>query len=272
MTLLSIKNLQASVEDKNILKGVNLNIQPGEIHAIMGPNGSGKSTLANVLSGHPQYQVTKGEVLFDDKDLLNLSPNERSHEGLFTVFQSPRSIEGVNFQQFLHTIHKTHVLSAKKMTEKEAMKNREVRRKISLVHFKKAIKLKVPELKMPEQFLERDLNVGFSGGEKKKAEILQMNTLQPKLVILDELDSGLDVDALKICCQEVKKLQEQGVAVLMITHFTRIFKYLPPEFVHLFQNGNIQKTGEIELAQQIESDGYAEFCPNETPECEQVCK
>ena len=257
MSLLKIKNLFAGVEEQNILQGVDLEIKPGEIHAIMGPNGSGKSTLSNVIMGNPTYSISQGDVQFEGESIKELEPNERSHKGIFMVFQSPRAIQGANMRSFLHTIYKSKILTQKGMTADEAKKDKDTRRSISIATFKKLLREKLPEVKVKEEFMERHLNEGFSGGEKKKSEVLQMKLLKPKLAILDELDSGLDVDSLRICCEEIKKIaKEENIALLIVTHFTRIFDYIQPDFVHKFKNGKIVETGDISLAHKIEEEGY----------------
>lgn len=257
MSLLSIKNLHAGIESQEILKGVNLEVKAGEIHAIMGPNGSGKSTLANVLMGNPAYQVSSGSVDFEGKNLLELKPNERCHAGISMVFQSPRVISGVNMRNFLHTIYKERILQQKGLTADEAKKDKITRKEMALSTFKNLLQMELPALHVKEAFMERNVNEGFSGGEKKKAEVLQMRLLKPKLLILDELDSGLDVDALKICAEAVMKLaKEENMAIILVTHFTRIFQFIPPDVVHVFQQGEITESGNIKLAEKIEKEGY----------------
>jgi Fe-S cluster assembly ATP-binding protein len=240
--MLNIKNLEAAVDNKNILKGLNLNIKPGEVHAIMGPNGSGKSTLANVLSGKNGYE-TEGEIFFDGINLNDLKIEERAQKGIFLAFQYPLEIPGVNTNNFL----KTSLNSVRKARgEKE----------LDTLTFLKLIKEKAKELNIDEKFLSRQLNVGFSGGEKKKNEILQMSMLAPKLSILDETDSGLDIDALKIVSEGVNALRSKESSFLIITHYQRLLEYIKPDFVHVLINGQIVKSGGSELALELESKGY----------------
>lgn len=240
--LLQIKGLTASIEERQILKGVNLTVNPGEVHAIMGPNGSGKSTLAKVLAGHPSYSVTGGSALLEGKDLLALEPDERSKAGLFLAFQYPHEIPGVSILNFLRTALNSRL-------EKE----------MPVLEFRKLLYSKMEMLGMDKAFATRFVNDGFSGGEKKRCEILQMAVLQPKLAVLDETDSGLDIDALKIVSQGVNKIKEEGTpkpGVVVITHYNRILDYLKPDFVHVFADGRILKTGGSELAHELEERGY----------------
>jgi len=243
--MLSIKNLRAKIDNKEILRGLNLNINPGEVHAIMGPNGSGKSTLSNILTGKKGYEV-EGEVTFEKEDLLKLEPEERAHKGIFLAFQYPLEIPGVNTNIFL----KTSINAIKKARgEKE----------FDAIEFLKLIKKKSADLKFDEKILSRQLNVGFSGGEKKKNEILQMSILNPKLAILDETDSGLDIDALRVVSEGVNTLRNQNNAFLIITHYQRLLDYIIPDYVHVLKNGQIIKSGGPELAKNLEKLGYKDF-------------
>jgi Fe-S cluster assembly ATP-binding protein len=241
--ILEIKNLSAGVEDKQILKGVSLTISAGEVHAIMGPNGSGKSTLAAVLAGREGYEVTGGEVLYNGKDLLDLDPEERAREGLFLAFQYPVEIPGVNSTYFLKAAL-NEVRKSKGESELDAME------------FLTLVKDKVKLLELPDELLKRSVNEGFSGGEKKRAEIFQMAVLEPKLAILDETDSGLDIDALKIVAGGVNKLKRADSAQLVITHYQRLLNYIIPDFVHVLVDGRIVKSGGKELAFELEARGY----------------
>ena len=240
--MLQITNLSASIDDKKILDGFNLKIKPGEVHALMGPNGSGKSTLANVLTGKNGYQV-EGQVLYQGKDLLNLPIEERAQNGLFMAFQYPLEIAGVNTNNFLKTSLNT-VRKVRGLKELDSL------------DFLNLIKTKVKKLKIDEKMLNRQLNVGFSGGEKKKNEILQMTILEPKLAILDETDSGLDIDAMKIVADGVNSLRSKDRSFLIITHYQRLLDYIKPDFVHILVDGKITKTGCSELALELEKVGY----------------
>lgn len=240
--MLAIKGLHASVDQKEILKGISLDIEPGKIYALMGPNGSGKSTLANVLVGHPKYKVTKGSIDFFGEDIVSMSPDLRAQRGLFLSFQYPKSIPGVTMANFLRAAYK-------------AVKKEDIR----VFDFQKKLKEKMTILNMPSDFTGRFVNEGFSGGEKKKAEILQAMLLEPQLIIMDETDSGLDVDALKIVAQGVKKLMNPKTSVLLITHYTRILKYLKPDVVHILKAGQLVESGGPELAQKIEEHGFDEL-------------
>ena len=240
--MLEIKNLKASINNRNILKGLNLKINPGEVHALMGPNGSGKSTLSNILSGKKGYE-TSGEIFYEKDNLLDLEIEERAHKGIFLAFQYPLEIPGVNNNNFL----KTSVNAIRKAKgEKE----------YDALEFLKIVKQKATDLKFEEKNLNRQLNVGFSGGEKKKNEILQMSILQPKLSILDETDSGLDIDALKVVSDGVNALRNSNNSFLIITHYQRLLNYIKPDFVHVLKNGTIVKSGNFELALQLEDKGY----------------
>jgi len=243
---LTIKDLVAQVEDKVILKGTNLTVRAGEIHALMGPNGSGKSTLANVLMGNPFYQVVKGEVLYRGEDLLAMSPDERARKGLFIAFQYPVSIPGVTMASFLRT-----AVSARRGYDKDAL--------MSLAEFQKLVKAKVEELQVDPAVLGRYVNEGFSGGEKKRGEILQMAVLEPEIAIMDETDSGLDVDAVKIVAAGVNRMYESSgrkMGVLVITHYPRILKYIKPTTVHVMFDGRIVTSGDAALAEELDQIGY----------------
>lgn len=241
--MLSIKNLHASVEDKEILKGVNLEIKPGEVHAIMGPNGSGKSTLAYVLAGHPRYSVTDGLIEFLGQDITNAKPEERARLGLFLAFQYPLEIPGVSIANALRLAYNSIAKA----------QNRE---ELPVPKFRELLLAKMSELSMPDDFIGRALNEGFSGGEKKKAEILQAAVLEPKLLILDETDSGLDVDALRIVADGINRLRREDRSILLITHYQRILQYIEPDFVHVFVGGRIARSGKKELAEELEGNGY----------------
>ena len=243
--MLQITNLSASIDNKKILNGFNLKIKPGEIHAIMGPNGSGKSTLANVLTGKNGYQV-EGQVLYQGKNLLKLPIEERAQKGLFMAFQYPLEIAGVNTNNFLKTSLNT-VRKVRGLKELDSL------------DFLNLIKTKTKNLKIDEKILNRQLNVGFSGGEKKKNEILQMTILEPKLVILDETDSGLDIDAMKIVSDGVNSLRSKDRSFLIITHYQRLLDYIKPDFVHVLVDGKIAKTGCSELAVELEKIGYGKM-------------
>jgi Fe-S cluster assembly ATP-binding protein len=240
--MLQIKNLKAKIDNKEILKGLNLEIKPGEVHAIMGPNGSGKSTLSNVLSGKKGYTVS-GDIRYLNENLLDLEIEERAHKGIFLAFQYPLEIPGVNTNIFLKTSLNT-------------IKKAKGEKELDAIEFLKLVKQKASELKFDEKILSRQLNVGFSGGEKKKNEILQMSILNPKLSILDETDSGLDIDALKIVSKGVNALRSKESSFLIITHYQRLLEYIKPDFVHVLINGQIVKSGGSELALELESKGY----------------
>ena len=242
-TILEIKELEASIENKQILKKLNLKINQNEIHVIMGPNGSGKSTLSKIITGHPSYTVDNGSIEFLNKDLLSLSPEERSHEGIFLAFQYPVEISGVTNYDFLRLSYNEK--------QKYLKKN-----EVTPLEFMNLIEINLKKLKIPNEFLNRDLNQGFSGGEKKKNEILQMLILNPDLIILDELDSGLDIDAIKIICETINKNLSLNTSLIVITHYPRILNYLKPDFVHIMRNGKIIKTGNTELIEIIENEGY----------------
>ena len=241
--ILEIKNLSAGVEGKQILKGISLTISPGEVHAIMGPNGSGKSTLAAVLAGRAGYEVSGGEVIFDGKDLLDLNPEERAREGVFLAFQYPVEIPGVNSTYFLKAAL-NEVRKSKGQPELDAME------------FLSLVKDKIKLLELNEDLLRRSVNEGFSGGEKKRNEIFQMAVLEPRLAILDETDSGLDIDALRIVAGGVNKLKRPDSAQLVITHYQRLLNFIIPDFVHVLYDGRIVKSGDKQLALELEAKGY----------------
>ena len=243
--MLEIKNLKACIENKEILKGLNLNIKVGEVHAIMGPNASGKSTLSNILSGKKGYEIS-GEVRFENNNLLKLGIEERAHKGIFLAFQYPLEIPGVNTNNFLKT-------------SLNAIKKARGEKELDAIEFLKLVKKKSSDLKIEEKILNRHLNVGFSGGEKKKNEILQMSILNPKLSILDETDSGLDIDALRIVSEGVNTLRDSKNSFLIITHYQRLLNYIKPDYVHVLKNGKIIKTGNFELALELEKKGYENF-------------
>ncbi len=244
--MLEIKNLHVSVEDKEILKGVNLTIPKGEIHAIMGPNGSGKSTLSYVIAGKPDYEITKGEILLDGENILDLEPDERAVKGLFLAFQYPLEIAGVTTMTFLKS-----AMNAQRKARGEG--------ELSTPDFMRAVKEAAKMLDIDSEMLKRPLNVGFSGGEKKRAEILQMALLRPKMCVFDETDSGLDIDALKIVSQGVNAMRDENRSMLVITHYQRLLNYIIPDVVHVFSNGKIVKSGDKSLALELEKEGYAKF-------------
>lgn len=245
MSKLEINNLHVSVSGKEIIKGLNLTINTGEVHALMGPNGTGKSSLSNAIMGHPNYEITEGQVLIDGVDISEYSTEERSHLGIFLAFQYPVAIPGVTLANFLRV-----AVNAK-------LKNKDPESKgISLVEFRKKMKAKMDLLKMDHAFAGRYLNDGFSGGEKKRAEILQMAMLEPKFAILDETDSGLDIDAIRIVSEGVNSLAGDDLGVLVITHYQRMLNYIKPDFVHILYEGKIVETGGPELALKLEDHGY----------------
>jgi len=241
--MLEINNLHASVEDKGILKGINLKVNAGEVHAIMGPNGAGKSTLASIIAGNENYEVSEGEILLNGEDISELAPEERAHKGVFLSFQYPVEIPGVSVTNFM----KTAINESRKANGLEEMPANEML---------KLIREKSELLEIDRKFLSRSLNEGFSGGEKKRNEIFQMAMLQPKLAILDETDSGLDIDALRIVANGVNKLKSQDNAVVVITHYQRLLDYIVPDFVHVLMDGKIVKSGTKELAYELEEKGY----------------
>ena len=244
-SVLEIRNLHVSVEDKPILKGLNLTVRQGETHALMGPNGTGKSTLAYTLMGHPSYVVTEGEVIFKDINLLELKTDARSRMGLFLAFQYPVAIPGVSVANFLRT-----AINTRRRALNPADKG------ISIPEFRKLLRSKMEMLKMSPDFAGRYLNDGFSGGEKKRAEVLQMAVLEPEIAVLDETDSGLDIDALRIVASGVEALAGPHLGVLVITHYQRILNYIKPEFVHIMLDGRVVETGGPDLAQHLEEKGY----------------
>ncbi|WP_395046947.1 Fe-S cluster assembly ATPase SufC [Flavobacterium sp.] len=241
--MLSIKNLHASIEDKEILKGINLEVKAGEVHAIMGPNGAGKSTLSSIIAGNENYNVTAGEILLEGEDISELAPEERAHKGVFLSFQYPVEIPGVSVTNFM----KTAINESRKARGQEDMPANEML---------KLIREKSELLEIDRKFLSRSLNEGFSGGEKKRNEIFQMAMLEPKLAILDETDSGLDIDALRIVANGVNKLKSKDNAVIVITHYQRLLEYIVPDFVHVLHDGKIVKSGGKELALELEEKGY----------------
>lgn len=241
--MLKIKNLHAGVEGNEILNGINLEVAPGEVHAIMGPNGSGKSTLASVIAGKEEFEVTEGVIFFEGKDLEDMAPEERAHNGIFLSFQYPVEIPGVSVTNFM----KTAINESRKARGKEDMPANEM---LKLIREKSAM------LDIDRKFLSRSLNEGFSGGEKKRNEIFQMAMLEPKLAILDETDSGLDIDALRIVANGVNKLKSKENAVIVITHYQRLLEYIVPDFVHVIHEGKIVKSGSKELALELEEKGY----------------
>ena len=241
--MLEIRNLHAAVDGNPILKGINLTIKKGEIHAIMGPNGSGKSTLAKVLAGHPAYEVTEGEVLYERKNLLEMSTDERAREGVFMAFQYPIEVPGVSNAQFLRLAYNE---KRKHLGEEE----------LDPLEFKDLLKERAKIVEMDASFMTRSVNEGFSGGEKKRNEILQMAVLEPKLAILDETDSGLDIDALRIVAGGVNHLHNSENAVVLVTHYQRLLNYIVPHYVHVLANGRIAREGGKELALELEEKGY----------------
>jgi Fe-S cluster assembly ATP-binding protein len=243
MSMLDVKNLHVTAEGKEILKGLDLHVNPGEVHAIMGPNGSGKSTLARALSGHPQYEVTGGSVQFEGKDLLDMDPDERAREGVFMAFQYPVEIAGVNNANFLKA-----ALNAKRKHVGQP--------ELDAMEFMTLVKEKSKLLEIDDSMLRRAVNEGFSGGEKKRNEIFHMALLEPKLAILDETDSGLDIDALKLVAAGVNAMRSPERAFVVVTHYQRLLNYIIPDFVHVLSNGRIVKSGGKELALELEARGY----------------
>jgi len=241
--VLEIRNLHAAIDGNEILKGINLTIKKGEIHAIMGPNGSGKSTLAKVLAGHPAYEVTAGEVLYDERNLLDMAPDERAREGVFMAFQYPIEVPGVSNAQFLRLAYNE---KRKHLGEEE----------LDPLEFKDLLKERAKIVEMDASFMSRSVNEGFSGGEKKRNEILQMAVLEPKLAILDETDSGLDIDALRIVAGGVNHLQNSENAIIVVTHYQRLLNYIVPDYVHVLFDGRIAREGGKDLALELEEKGY----------------
>ncbi len=246
MSLIEIKNLHVSVQDKEILKGISLSINAGEVHAIMGPNGTGKSTLSNIIAGRAGYEITTGSVTYDGQDLLALAPDARARAGVFLAFQYPVEIPGVSTSAFLKT-----AINAKRRAEGKP--------EIDAMEFLKLVKAKNKALGIPDDMIKRPLNVGFSGGEKKRAEVLQMTLLEPRFAVLDETDSGLDIDALKVVSDGVNALRGPERAFLVITHYQRLLNYIVPDHVHVMAGGRIVKSGGKELALELEADGYAKY-------------
>lgn len=245
MSELEIRNLHVSIDNREILKGVDLKVKQGEVHALMGPNGTGKSTLAYTLMGHPNYEITDGEIWFKGQNIVELEPDVRSHLGLFLAFQYPVAIPGVTVANFLRT-----ALNARRKVEHPEDKG------ISIPEFRRLLKEQMDLLKMDHSFAGRYLNEGFSGGEKKRAEVLQMAVLQPEIAVMDETDSGLDIDALRIVSEGVNALRGPGLGVLVITHYQRILNYIKPDYVHIMMSGRVVETGGPDLALHLEEHGY----------------
>jgi Fe-S cluster assembly ATP-binding protein len=245
MSEIEIRNLHVSIDEREILKGVDLVVRQGEVHALMGPNGTGKSTLAYTLMGHPNYTVTEGEVCFKGRNILELAPDERAHMGLFLAFQYPVSIPGVSVANFLRT-----AINARRKADNPEDKG------IPVPEFRRLLKERMDLLRMDHSFAGRYLNEGFSGGEKKRAEVLQMAAIQPEIAVMDETDSGLDIDALRIVSEGVNALRGPNLGVLVITHYQRILNYIKPDFVHIMMEGRIVETGGPELALHLEEEGY----------------
>ncbi len=252
MALFEIKNLHVAIEDgTEIVRGVDLTVNPNEIHAVMGPNGSGKSTLAYALMGHPAYEITEGEILLDGENIVEMEADERAQLGLFLAFQYPHAVPGVSVAQFLRSAVNA-VRKARNGGEDDP---------VSVAEFRKDLTAAMEELRVPREMTSRYLNEGFSGGEKKRVEILQMAMLKPRMAVLDETDSGLDIDALKIVAEGVRKLAGSDTGALVITHYQRILNYIEPDFVHVFVDGRIVESGGPELAHKLEAEGYDAFLP-----------
>lgn len=245
---LSINNLHISVEDTEVVKGLSLTINPGEVHAIMGPNGSGKSTLVNAIMGHPAYEITSGTVEYDGKNVLEMETHERAQAGMFLAFQYPKEISGVTLRSFLFAAHKAQM----------EVRNPEAKQ-VSPIKFKKFLEAAMQDIKMNPALAERSLNQGFSGGEKKKAEILQLKVLEPTFAMLDETDSGLDVDALKIVAEGVNSMRSEHFSALIVTHYARILDYITPDRVHVMVQGRIVESGGPEFAAHLEAEGYEKY-------------
>ena len=252
LALFEIKNLHVAIEDgTEIVRGVDLTVNPNEIHAVMGPNGSGKSTLAYALMGHPAYEITEGEILLDGENIVEMEADERAQLGLFLAFQYPHAVPGVSVAQFLRSAVNA-VRKARNGGEDDP---------VSVAEFRKDLTAAMEELRVPREMTSRYLNEGFSGGEKKRVEILQMAMLKPRMAVLDETDSGLDIDALKIVAEGVRKLAGSDTGALVITHYQRILNYIEPDFVHVFVDGRIVESGGPELAHKLEAEGYDAFLP-----------